>query len=197
MNRNLNGNLNRNLSGILNNKINRKWLAGILLLGIWAVPGRGVAAQTSDSSQQSSAGAEDSGKMLKDSDIELLRKDLRAKKKQIAAANLNLTAEQATRFWPIYDQYTAELTKINDQKYGLIKEFANSWGSITDAQAEDMTKRAIAVEGQVAQLRLKYVPIFNQVVPGRLVATFFQIDRRLQLMIDLQLTSQLPFVQSQ
>jgi hypothetical protein len=60
-----------------------------------------------------------------------------------------------------------------------------------------MTKRAIAVEEQVAQLRLKYVPIFNQVVPGKLVATFFQIDRRLQLMIDLQLMSQLPFVQSQ
>jgi hypothetical protein len=189
--------MNRNLSGNLNDKMNRRWLAGILLLGIWAVPGRGVAAQTSGDSQQSSAGAQNSGQTVTDSDIELLRKDLRAKKKQITAANLNLTTEQATRFWPIFDQYTAELTKINDQKYGLIKEFANSWGSITDGQAEDMTKRAIAVEEQVAQLRLKYVPIFNQVVPGRLVATFFQIDRRLQLMIDLQLMSQLPFVQSQ
>ena len=189
--------MNRNLSGNLSHTVNGKWLAGILLLGICAVPGRGVAAQTSGGSQQSSAGAQDSGQMLKDSDIELLRKDLRAKKKQIAAANLNLTADQATKFWPIYDQYTAELTKINDEKYGLIKEFANSWGSITDEHAKDMTKRAIAVEDQVAQLRLKYVPIFNQVVPGRLVATFFQIDRRLQLMIDLQLMSQLPFVQSQ
>jgi hypothetical protein len=189
--------MNRNLSGSPNNKVNRKWLAGILLLGIWAVSGRGVAAQTSGGSQQSSAGAPNSGQIVTDSDIELLRKDLRAKKKQITAANLNLTTEQATKFWPIFDQYTAELTKINDQKYGLIKEFANSWGSITDGHAEDMTKRAIAVEEQVAQLRLKYVPIFNQVVPGRLVATFYQIDRRLQLMIDLQLMSQLPFVQSQ
>jgi hypothetical protein len=180
----------------LNGKMSKKWLAGIVLLGIWAVPSRGVAAQTSSDSQQSSAGAQDSGQ-IKDSDIELLRKDLRSKKKQITAANLNLTADQATKFWPIYDQYTAELTKINDQKYGLIKEFANTWGSITDEHAVEMTKRAISVEEQVAQLRMKYVPIFGKVVPGKLVATFFQIDRRLTLMIDLQLMSQLPFVQSQ
>jgi hypothetical protein len=60
-----------------------------------------------------------------------------------------------------------------------------------------MTKRAISVEEQVAQLRMKYVLIFGKVVPGKLVATFFQIDRRLTLMIDLQLMSQLPFVQAQ
>src|ERR1700751_833384 len=189
--------MNRNLSGNLSHKLTGKFLAGILLLGIWAVPGGGDAVQPSGGLQEPPAGAQKSGQMVTDSDIELLRKDLRAKKKQITAANLNLTTEQATRFWPIFDQYTAELTKINDQKYGLIKEFANSWGSITDGQAEDMTKRAIAVKKLVGQMRLKYVPIFNQVVPGKLVATFFQIDRRLQLMIDLQLMSQLPFVQSQ
>jgi hypothetical protein len=36
-----------------------------------------------------------------------------------------------------------------------------------------------------------------QVLPGKLVATFFQIDRRLQMMVDLQLMSQLPLIQSQ
>jgi recombinational DNA repair ATPase RecF len=113
------------------------------------------------------------------------------------AANLKLTDAQATRFWPVYDQYIAEQTKIHDQKYALIKELATSWGSISDEQALDMTKRMLAIDEQVAQLRINYVPSFLNVLPGRLVASFFQIDRRLQMMLDLQLMLQVPLIQSQ
>ena len=157
---------------------------------------RSLLAQTNSGTQSSSAGAQDKPKIT-DQDIELLRRDLRAQKKQIVAANLSLTPEQATKFWPVYDQYIAEQTKIHDQKYAVIKEFATSWGTISDAQAEDLTNRALAVDAQVTQLRIKYMPSFLKVLPGKQVATFFQIDRRLQMMVDLQLMSELPLVQSQ
>jgi len=157
---------------------------------------RSLLAQTNSGTQSSSAGAQDKPKIT-DQDIELLRRDLRAQKKQIVAANLSLTTEQATKFWPVYDQYIAEQTKIHDQKYAVIKEFATSWGTISDAQAEDLTNRALAVDAQVTQLRIKYMPNFLKVLPGKQVATFFQIDRRLQMMVDLQLMSQLPLVQLQ
>jgi Spy/CpxP family protein refolding chaperone len=157
---------------------------------------RSLLAQTNSGTQSSSAGAQDKPKIT-DQDIELLRRDLRAQKKQIVAANLSLTTEQATKFWPVYDQYIAEQTKIHDQKYAIIREFATSWGTISDAQAEDLTNRALAVDAQVTQLRIKYMPNFLKVLPGKQVATFFQIDRRLQMMVDLQLMSQLPLVQSQ
>jgi hypothetical protein len=97
----------------------------------------------------------------------------------------------------VYDQYTAELVKINNEKYALIKEYADTWGTMTDAQALSLTSRALAVEKNVADLRIKYVPIFSKVIPGKKVATFYQIERRVQSMIDLQLGSQLPLVQSQ
>ena len=145
---------------------------------------KSLLAQTNTQGQSSSAGAQDKPK-ISDQDIDLLLKDLRAQKKQIVAANLQLTADQATKFWPVYDQYIAEQTNIHDQKYAVIKEFATSWGTISDAQAEDLTKRALAVDDQVAQLRMKYMPNFLKVLPGKQVATFFQIDRRLQMMVDL------------
>jgi Spy/CpxP family protein refolding chaperone len=157
---------------------------------------RRLFAQTNSGAQSSSGGAQDKPKIT-DQDIELLRQDLRSQKKQIVATNLKLTDEQSTRFWPVYDQYIGEQTKIHDQKYAVIKEFATSWGTISDAQAEDLTKRALAVDDQVAQLRIKYMPNFLKVLPGKQVATFYQIDRRLQMMVDLQLMSQLPLLQSQ
>jgi hypothetical protein len=115
----------------------------------------------------------------------------------LIAANLKLTDAEATKFWPVYDQYTAEMTKINDQKVALIKEYASQWGTITDEQASSLIKRSLAVDEQIAQLRIKYLPIFSQVVSGKTVATFFQLDRRLQSIIDLQLASQIPVVQDQ
>jgi hypothetical protein len=132
-----------------------------------------------------------------DQDIQLLRRDIRSNKKQIVAANLTLTDAEATKFWPVYDQYTAEMTKIGDQKYALIKEYAQNFGSLTNAQAQSLLDRSLALDEAITQLRIKYVPIVNKVLPSTKTATFFQIDRRLTNLIDLQLASQIPLVQDQ
>ncbi len=131
-----------------------------------------------------------------DQDVDLLRKDIRSQKKQIIAANLQLSDAEAVKFWPLYDQYTAELVKINDAKYGVLKEYANTFNSsLTDDHALALTRNLLTVDAQAAQLRLKYVPIFSQVISGKKTALFFQMDRRLVMLIDLQLASQTPMVQ--
>ena len=176
--------------------MNRTLSLALLLIGIWAAAPARLTAQSNTGSQTQSTNGQANARIT-DQDIELMRKDLRAQKKQLVAANLNLTVDQATKFWPVYDQYIVEQTKIHDQKYAVIREFATSWGSITDETAIDLTKRALAVDEQVTALRTKFVPNFLKVLPGKQVATFFQIDRRIQMMVDLQLMSQLPLVQSQ
>jgi len=130
-----------------------------------------------------------------DQDIDLLRKDIRSQKKQIIAANLQLTDTEAEKFWPLYDQYTAELVKINDAKYAAIKEYATNYTTLTDDQAVSLVRQILGVDQSVAQLRLKYVPIFGKVISGKKTALFFQLDRRLVMLIDLQLASQIPMVQ--
>ena len=132
-----------------------------------------------------------------DTDIKLLREDVRSERKQFVAANLPLTDAEATKFWPVYDQYAAEMTKISDQRYALIKEYAQNFGSLTDAQAKSLIDRSLALDEAVAQLRIKYVPIVGAVLPGVKTATFFQIDRRITNLIDLQLSRQIPLVQQQ
>ncbi len=134
---------------------------------------------------------------MSEQDIKLFREDIRSKKKQLIAANLTLTDAEATKFWPIYDQYTAELVAINNAKYAALKEYADKWGTMTDDQALALINRSLDVDKSVAQLRIKYVPIFQKAIPGTKVATFFQLDRRLQMLIDAQLASHLPLVQDQ
>jgi len=127
-------------------------------------------------------------------DIELLRRNIRADKKKIIAANLSLTETEATRFWPVYDQYVAEMTKHNDEFYGLIKEYAANQKTLTDPQATSMIKRWSEIQVAQAQTRQKYIPIVEKVISGRKAALFFQIDRRLYALLDLQVSSEIPLI---
>ena len=130
-----------------------------------------------------------------DQDITLLRKDLRSQKKQIVAANLNLTDKEAEQFWPVFEKYTDELMAINNKKYAALKEYVQSYDSLTDQQAEKLTRDALEVDQSVAQLRERYIPIFEKVISPKKTAAFIQIDRRLVLLIDIQLSSSIPLVQ--
>jgi hypothetical protein len=112
----------------------------------------------------------------------------------LIAANLPLTETEATKFWPIYDQYAAEMAKNNDALDALLKEYAANQKTLTDAQAEDMLKRWSTWQVSLAQTRQKYIPIVGKVLPGKKSALFFQIDRRLYTLMDVQIASEIPLV---
>ncbi len=143
---------------------------------------------------QAAPGATAQPKANLDQDIRLLREDIQSGKKQAVAANMNLTDAEATKFWPIYDQYSAEVAKIGDTRVALIKEYAQNYGTITDTQANDFMKRAAAIDQQFTALRLKYVPTFEKVISAKKTALWYQIDRRLDLLINLQLAANIPVV---
>src|SRR5208337_3386290 len=110
-----------------------------------------------------------------DDDLQLFRKDVRSLKKQIIAANMDLTDTEAQQFWPIYDRYTAELGTIADTKYALLKDYAQNYSTMTNEGAESYVKGRAAVVQSEMQLRLKYFPIFCKVLPAKSTAKFFQI----------------------
>src|SRR5271169_4587482 len=127
-----------------------------------------------------------------DEDITLLRKDLRAMKMQVIGQNMSLSEEEGQKFWPIYNHYVKDLQEVNNQKYALLKQYAEMWATMSDQDAMIYVRHWLEVDTQVQQLRLKYVPTVSQVLPGRKAATFFQLDRRLNMIIDLQLFGQIP-----
>jgi hypothetical protein len=127
-------------------------------------------------------------------DLALIRRDIRAEKKKIIAANVSLTETEATKFWPVYDQYVAEMTKHNDEFFAVIKDYAANQKTITDAQASSMIKRWVEIQIARDQTRQKYIPLFEKVIPGKKVALFFQIDRRLYALLDMQVASEIPLI---
>ena len=135
-----------------------------------------------------------SAEKVNDDTIQLMRQDIRSDRKKIVAANLPLTEAEAVKFWPVYDRYVVEHSKIYDTRYALIKQYAQSYDTLTDEQARTLMKGWIATEEDMAQLRLKWMPEFEKVISPKKTAMFYQIDRRLGYMVELQLSTQIPLV---
>lgn len=127
--------------------------------------------------------------------IKALRQDMRSQKKLLVAANMQLTEAEAQKFWPVYDEYAVEEISIIDNRVTMIKEYAEDYNNLTDSQARNLIKRWIQADDAEVKLRLKYIPIFSKVLPAKKMALFIQIDRRFGQLMDVKVTSAIPFVQ--
>jgi hypothetical protein len=154
-------------------------------------------AQAAGSAQQEINPREGLKQSITDQEIQLMRQDIRAQRRQIVAANLPLSTEESAKFWPVYDQYIGETIKINDERYALVKDYAANYTTMTDSKAADYIRKWIGLDKSMIDLRLKYIPTVEKVLSLKKSAMFFQIDRRVQMMIDLQLSSQVPLVNPQ
>jgi hypothetical protein len=173
-------------------KLKSRSITSLLAIAMVLCYGAGAQGQSANPQAQPSP-APDQG--IPEQDIVMLRKNLRSQRKQIIAANMKLTDAEAEKFWPLYDQYVSDLVQINTTKYDLIKQYVNAQGNLTDAQADTAVKQWIGVDQSVSDLRLKYVPSFRKVLSAKNTALFYQLDRRVQLMIDLQLAAALPLIE--
>ena len=107
---------------------------------------------------------------------------------------MKLTDAQAEKFWPVYDAYTQETTKLGDASYALVKEYAQNYENMTDAQADSLVDKMATLDVQTATLRQEWIPKFRKVLSGKQAALFFQLDRRINLLLDLQFAANIPLV---
>jgi len=127
-----------------------------------------------------------------DAQIASIRADTRADKMTIIKGGMKFTPQESAVFWPIYQKYDAELTQINDERVELIKSYAQKYTTLTDADAKQMADKSFDLEERRVQLSKKYFGEFNKQLPATTVARFFQLEHRLNLIIDAKIASELP-----
>lgn len=127
--------------------------------------------------------------------VQLLRSDLKASKRTLIKEAMQLNESQAAAFWPLYNQYDVEQTKLGDQKLALIQEYAHDFLTMTDAKADQLAQRAMGIDDQRLAVRRKYYDLFKKALPTVLVVRFFQLDNQIQLIVDLQIAANLPIIE--
>jgi len=133
-------------------------------------------------------------KPLSDSDIQLLRSDVQAEKSDIITHTMVFNDQESAPFWPIYRDYARDQQVIGDDRWKLIKDYANHYDTLDDAKADDLAKQMFSIDSRTIKLREDYWPKFKKALGGKRAAKFYQVDNRLSLIINLQLSSEIPLL---
>ena len=131
------------------------------------------------------------------SDMKILADKVKADKKLVVAANMQLSEEEAKSFWPVYEAYQKDLAAINKRLFGAIKNYADAYnkGPVSDEAAKKLLNQAIAVEEAELKLKRSYVPRLEKVLPGMKVARYIQIENKIRALVKYELAAQIPLVE--
>lgn len=131
---------------------------------------------------------------ITDADIRLLRQDLQSQKNQIITDTMTFTSTEAAAFWPIYKEYASEQQAIAAKRLDIIIDYAQSLEKMDDSKARDLSQRMFAIDDGSLALKKKYYPRFEKAIGPKRAAKFYQVDNRLNLLITVQLTSEIPLI---
>jgi hypothetical protein len=131
-----------------------------------------------------------------DMNMQILRDKLKADKKVLVAANMQLTDSEATAFWPIYDAYQNDLKAINERLGNGILAYADAYkaGPISDATAKKFLDEAIAIDDAEAKLRKDYAAKLTAAIPAAKAARYLQIESKIRAAIRYEMAAAIPLV---
>ena len=126
--------------------------------------------------------------------MDLVREKIKADKKLVVAEAMALTETESKAFWPVYEAYQADNSKINQRTVKLIQDYAASYKAMTDAVAGKLLDEAIAIERDRSALFASYRPKFSAVIPATKVARYYQIENKIRAALSYELADKIPLV---
>lgn len=131
-----------------------------------------------------------------DMNMQILGDKLRADKKAVVAANMQLTDAEAKVFWPIYDAYQNDLKAINARVRSAILTYSEAYkaGPISDATAKKLLDDSIAIDESETKLRKDYAAKLTRVLPAAKAVRYLQIENKIRAVIRYELADGIPLV---
>ena len=127
--------------------------------------------------------------------MQILLEKIRADKKLLVAANMDLTETEAKGFWPLYQKYQDELFLLRARTARLIEDYAESYKDMKNEKAKALLDELLTIDSLGLKVRQAYLPKFRKVIPEKKVARYYQIENKIQAMLNYELAREIPLVQ--
>jgi hypothetical protein len=168
----------------------RKALTVVALAAITVFAASGlVAAQATQAPAQAKQAPANVDEM-----IEQIRKDARTDVNALIGASMNFTSDEAAKFWPLYKNYEAKRKTLNDERFAIIKDYAATYETMSDAKATELVQRSLALEDRLTAAKREFLAELQKALPGKTAARFYQVHNRIDILVDLMLAEEIPLV---
>jgi hypothetical protein len=163
----------------------------IICVAVTLVP---VESSAKDPGAGIAGGSAQPGTTAEVASLDALLDAIRANRKALVAANLQLTDDEATKFWPVYDRYQKEIGEIADGVAKTIQEYAEGFPDLSDDKAMKLLGDYLKLEADRIAVRRNYVPEFSKVLSGRKVARLYQIENKMDAVVRYELAASIPVI---
>lgn len=126
--------------------------------------------------------------------LEVVRDVLNTEKKAVVAETMSLSEVQSGPFWALYNEYNAKLYTIHTERVNIIKDFAAQYESMNDEKADALVNRSLAYDAKLLKLNKSYYKKFKKILPATKAALYFQVESKIDDLINAQLASEIPLV---
>ncbi|MCB0481681.1 MAG: hypothetical protein KDC83_09625 [Flavobacteriales bacterium] len=126
--------------------------------------------------------------------LEYSRSVLNAEKKGIISDAMNLTEDQSKVFWPLYNELNQKLFDVESKVYTIILDYAANMDQMTDEKADELWLKASAAQTERNKLLNSYYPKFKKVLPAGVVVKYYQVENKIDIMVDAALAMEIPLV---
>ena len=127
--------------------------------------------------------------------IELARDILKTEKKAAIAEEMDLSDTEITPFWELYNEYNSKLSQTQNQRIALIKNYAQNYESMTDDKADEIMKSYFKYQQDITKLKKSYYSRFKKILPKVKAARYFQLENKIQAMVDAELAMEIPLIE--
>lgn len=176
-----------------------KWVIGLLMslmavVSTLSAQATGKGAKTMPVSDAAPAAPAQDQELNIQAYIQLLRKDINKARSQIVGDVMQLDADEAVKFWPVYKDFQADLSVIGDQIVALIREYTDHYDDMTNERADKLATQLLSIGQQRNELKRRYYEKFKAALNPVIAAEFLQVENQIENLLDLQIASQLPTV---
>ena len=129
--------------------------------------------------------------------MQILLDKIKADKKLLVAANMDLTETEAKGFWPIYEEYQKDLATINERIAKLIETYAADYQAktLTDEKAKPLITELVTIQHIDGALQQDYAPKLSKVLPAKKVLRYLQIESKIRALLKYELAKNIPIVE--
>jgi len=129
-------------------------------------------------------------------DMQILRDKIKADKKLIVAANMELTEVEAKAFWPVYGKYQNELFLLRSRTAKLIKDYADAYEKMSNDKAKSLMDELMKIDSLGLKLRQAYLPKFRKVLPEIKVVRYYQIENKINAALTYEFSANIPLMKA-
>ena len=80
---------------------------------------------------------------------------------------LGLTAEEAEKFWPVYNGYDKQRSELSRERRRIFREFSSELDTKTDEQAAEMVERHLEYQKKDLELEIGFYTKIKEILPPK------------------------------